>query len=100
MFMPEYYLVPESTDNSDLDLDWDKLVYGEYSREEVRKAVNHYEWQLLRCWLKGKHPVVVYKNLAKYLEYCNYSHMAKVQVSNYIHMRVIAGFPYKGRHWK
>ena len=40
--------------------------------------------------------MVIYEDVAEYIEYCNDAHMGEVQVSKYIHVMVVAELPCKG----
>ena len=65
-------------------MNWDKLIFGSFDREVIRKAVDSDVWQKFRKSLKGIPLDAKYYELERYLKQHNHSWPARIQVTNYI----------------
>jgi len=75
--------------------DWQKLIFGSFSREEIRDAVQNGDWQMLRMSLMGTSMLTKYKALLEYLAIDDWTDVPdavreyrakvrRVQVTNYV----------------
>lgn len=64
-------------------MDWNKLIYGTYSQDEILVAVDNAEWQKLRKSLLGVPLATKYFELQQYVKKYN-SRAAKIRVTNYV----------------
>lgn len=67
-----------------LELDWEGLTFGSYSREQIDACVDDPDWQRLRLKLRGTALEVKFVKLTDYMRAQNYSFAAKVRVTNYV----------------
>ena len=65
-------------------MNWNKLIAGPISVEEITKHIKDPVWQKLREELKGKSLEEKYKELSAWLHKHGNSRAAQVQVTNYI----------------
>ncbi len=65
-------------------LDWNALIFGTYSPQQIAWAVNDSHWQDVRISMVGEPPDVKYDTLVMYLDLQRHSERAKIQVTNYI----------------
>ena len=71
--------------------DWNKLIFGSYSAEEIAEAVDDEEWQTFRESLKGKSLDEKFKELTAWMKKHRQSKKAKVQVTNYVNALARSG---------
>lgn len=66
------------------ELNWESLIFGSYSREEIQHAVSDPLWQKMRQLLVGTTLELKYFGLCLYLQARGESRETLVQVTNYI----------------
>ena len=65
-------------------MNWNSLIFGSYSRDQIQKAVADPEWQVIREELVGEPLRTKYARLLGWLAVNDYSERSKIQVSNYV----------------
>lgn len=65
-------------------LDWNTLIFGTYSPQQVAWAVACDEWQQVRLSMLGQPLEVKYDTLMMWLDLKGYCERAKIQVTNYV----------------
>ena len=71
--------------------EWNKLVFGSYSAEEIAEAVKDEEWQAFRETLKGKSLEEKFKELVDWMKKHKQANKAKIQVTNYVNALARSG---------
>jgi hypothetical protein len=65
-------------------MNWSKLIFGQYSPEQIDKAVKDEKWQEVRRSMKGVSLIEKYNTLERWLRKNSHSEKSKIQVTNYV----------------
>jgi hypothetical protein len=65
--------------------EWAQLCFGIYNIKEVKDCVADAEWQRVRVSMLSTSLQFKYFTLKEYLDRMQYSHEAKVRVTNYVY---------------
>jgi len=65
-------------------MNWNSLIFGSYSRDQIQRAVADPEWQVFRGELVGEPLRTKYARLLGWLAVNDYSERFKIQVTNYV----------------